>query len=257
MMAFDAFISYANRDKATADATCAALESAGIRCWIAPRDIAPGADWGAAIIEALETCRLFVLIFSSSADESPQVRNEIVKAASRGVVIVPIRIEDTIPTKSLAYYMGGVHWLDALTPPLESHLHVLVATVTALLKLDPSKTDAPGDAHQASQVRRTVAAKTGGPMAKRWASARSLRLAGAILLAVVFVSTATIVLWRFLGPGAYSHNSDDDPTAASFSIIPPHTLATGVKIVVTTPSGRQMTCIGGNGAIEPRRCNWN
>jgi TIR domain len=257
MMAFDAFISYANRDKATADATCAALESAGIRCWIAPRDIAPGADWGAAIIEALETCRLFVLIFSSNADASPQVRNEIVKAASRGIVIVPIRIEDTIPTKSLAYYMGGVHWLDALTPPLESHLHVLVATVTALLKLDPSKTDAPGDAHQASQVERTVAAKTGGLMAKRWASARSLRLAGAILLAVVFVSTATIVLWRFLGPGTYSHNSDDDPTAASFSIIPPHTLATGVKIVVTTPSGRQMTCIGGNGAIEPRRCNWN
>jgi hypothetical protein len=152
MMAFDAFISYANNDKATADATCAALESAGIRCWIAPRDIAPGSDWGAAIIEALESCRLFVLIFSSSADTSPQVRNEIVKAASRGVVIVPIRIEDTIPTKSLAYYMGGVHWLDALTPPLERHLHVLVATVTALLKLDPTKTDAPGYAHQASQA---------------------------------------------------------------------------------------------------------
>jgi hypothetical protein len=257
MMAFDAFISYANNDKATADATCAALESAGIRCWIAPRDIAPGADWGAAIIEALENCRLFVLIFSSSADKSPQVRNEIVKAASRGVVIVPIRIEDTIPTKSLAYYMGGVHWLDALTPPLEGHLHVLVATATALLKLDPTKTDAPGDAHQASQAQRTVAAKAGGPMAKRWTSARSLRLAGAILLAAVFVSTATVVLWRFLGPGANAHNSDDDATAASFSIIPPHTLATGAKIVVTTPSGRPMTCIGGNGALEPRRCTWN
>jgi hypothetical protein len=257
MMAFDAFISYANHDKAAADATCAALESAGIRCWIAPRDIAPGADWGAAIIEALESCRLFVLIFSSSADRSPQVRNEIVKAASRGVVIVPIRIEDTIPTKSLAYYMGGVHWLDALTPPLENHLHVLVATATALLKLDPIKTDAPGDAHQASQAQRTVAAKAGGPTAKRWALARSLRLAGAVLLAAVFVSTATVVLWRFFGPGTYAHNFDDDPTAASFSIIPPRTLATGARIVVTTPSGRQMTCIGGNGALEPRRCNWN
>ena len=257
MMAFDAFISYANNDKATADATCAALESAGVRCWIAPRDIAPGADWGAAIIEALESCKLFVLIFSSSADKSPQVRNEIVKAASRGVVIVPIRIENTIPTKSLAYYMGGVHWLDALTPPLERHLQVLVATATALLKLDPTKTDAPGDAQQATQSRRTVAAKTGEPMAKRWASARSLRLSGAILLAAVIVSTAAVVFWRSLGPGNYAHNSDEDATAASFSIIPPHTLATGAKIVVTAPSGRQMTCIGGNGALEPRRCSWN
>jgi hypothetical protein len=38
-MAFDVFISYSTKDKATADAACAALESAGIRCWIAPRDV--------------------------------------------------------------------------------------------------------------------------------------------------------------------------------------------------------------------------
>ena len=260
MMAFDVFISYATKDKATADAACAALESAGIRCWIAPRDVAPGADWGAAIIEALETCRLFVLIFSSSADKSPQVRNEIVKAASRGVVIVPIRIEDTIPTKALAYYMGGVHWLDALTPPLEHHLRLLVATATALLKREPNKTDAPGAADQASQAPRTLAAKAAGrdPTAKRWASARFLRLAGAVLLAAAIVSTATVALWWFMGRGNNAHNSDDDDaTVASFSIIPSHTLATGAKIVVTAPSGRKMTCIGGNGVLDPRRCTWN
>jgi hypothetical protein len=47
-MPYDAFISYSNLDKATADATCAALEAAGIRCRIAPRDILPGAEWGEA-----------------------------------------------------------------------------------------------------------------------------------------------------------------------------------------------------------------
>src|SRR5882672_2256836 len=65
-MQFDAFISYSTQDKATADAACAALEAAGIRCWIAPRDILPGADWGAAILDALDSCRAMVLIFSSS-----------------------------------------------------------------------------------------------------------------------------------------------------------------------------------------------
>jgi TIR domain len=35
MMAFDVFISYSSKDKTTADATCASLENAGIRCWIA------------------------------------------------------------------------------------------------------------------------------------------------------------------------------------------------------------------------------
>jgi hypothetical protein len=57
-MAFDVFISYSTKDKLAADATCAALEAAGVRCWIAPRDIMPGAEWGAAIVKALDHCRV-------------------------------------------------------------------------------------------------------------------------------------------------------------------------------------------------------
>ena len=49
-MAFDAFISYSHRDRLAADAACAGLEAAGIRCWIAPRDIAPGKEWAEGII---------------------------------------------------------------------------------------------------------------------------------------------------------------------------------------------------------------
>ena len=53
-MPFDVFISYSHQDKAAADAACSALESAGVRCWIAPRDVAPGADWAGAIVSAIE-----------------------------------------------------------------------------------------------------------------------------------------------------------------------------------------------------------
>jgi hypothetical protein len=52
-MAHDVFISYSSRDKPTADAVCAALESHGIRCWIAPRDVLPGMEWGEAIVNAI------------------------------------------------------------------------------------------------------------------------------------------------------------------------------------------------------------
>ena len=40
-MAHDVFISHSSKDKPIADAICANLEGTGIRCWIAPRDIAP------------------------------------------------------------------------------------------------------------------------------------------------------------------------------------------------------------------------
>ena len=46
---------------------------------------------------------------------------------------MPLRIENVTPADDLAYYLDTVHWLDALTPPLESGLHQLSTTVRALL----------------------------------------------------------------------------------------------------------------------------
>ena len=137
-MPHDAFISYSTHDKAAADATCAALEGSGIRCWIAPRDIVPGAEWGEAIIDGINGCRVVILIFSANANESPQIRREIERAVNKGLPIIPLRIQDIAPTRSLEYFIGTVHWLDALTPPLESHLRRLVETVKALLQIDPA-----------------------------------------------------------------------------------------------------------------------
>ncbi len=137
-MSHDAFISYSSRDKATADAACAALEASGVRCWIAPRDITPGIEWGEAIIDGINQSRLLVLIFSANANESPQIRREIERAVGKGIPIIPFRIQDIPPTRSLEYFIGAVHWLDALTPPLETHLRRLVDTVKALLQIDPT-----------------------------------------------------------------------------------------------------------------------
>jgi hypothetical protein len=135
-MGFDVFVSHSSKDKAIADAACAALEAAGIRCWIAPRDIMPGMEYGAAIVDALDHCRVLVLIFSANANESPQLRREVEHAVSRAVPIVPVRIENVLPTRSMAYFVESVHWLDALTPPMESHLHRLAEAVKAMLQVD-------------------------------------------------------------------------------------------------------------------------
>jgi TIR domain len=132
-MEFDAFISYSSADKTAADAACAVLEAAGIRCWVAPRDISPGREYAAAIIDAIDRCRVMVLIFSSSANDSPQVRREIERAASKGVAIMPVRIEQVVPTKSMEYFLGDIHWLDAMTPPIEKHLQQLAVTIKSLL----------------------------------------------------------------------------------------------------------------------------
>jgi hypothetical protein len=125
----DCFISYSQNDKPIADAACAVLEAAGIRCWIAPRDIPAGTDWPTTIVSAIRQSRVMVLILSSHAIASNEVQREVVNAFHDGVVVVPLRIEVVQPSGNMAYYMRTTHWLDALTPPLEIHLQRLCQSV--------------------------------------------------------------------------------------------------------------------------------
>ena len=90
-MAHDVFISFASKDKPTADAVCATLEARGIRCWIAPRDISYGAEWGEAVVEGISASRVMVLVFSSNANESPHIKREVDRAVTKGLTIIPDR----------------------------------------------------------------------------------------------------------------------------------------------------------------------
>ncbi len=132
-MAHDVFLSYSHEDHTVANAAVATLESHGIRCWIAPRDILPGSDWGEAIIDAIEEARAMVLILSSHSNESEQIKREVERTVHQGLTVIPFRIEDVVPSKTLEYFISTQHWLDAMTPPLEDHLALLADTLTVLL----------------------------------------------------------------------------------------------------------------------------
>jgi TolB-like protein/Tfp pilus assembly protein PilF len=127
------FISHSSKDSETADAICQHLESAGAPCWIAPRDIEPGADWTEGILHGIASCRVFVLVFSDHANESEHVRREVGKAFSLHLQVIPFRTEPIEPRDSLGYFLDSVHWLDATKGPLQQHLPALTERVKHLL----------------------------------------------------------------------------------------------------------------------------
>jgi uncharacterized RDD family membrane protein YckC len=133
-MVHDVFISYAYDDKLIADAICAKLEQNQIRCWISPRDVAPGEKLAGAIVSAIDRSSLIVVVFSRRADESNLVRNEIERAFTHEKIIIPFRIENVEPSDELQYFIGSRHWLDAITPPLEEHLNHLLDTVSRIIR---------------------------------------------------------------------------------------------------------------------------
>lgn len=130
----DVFVSYSQPDRLPAFEIVSQLESCGVRVWVAPRDIAPSAEWAAEIIEAIGASKIMVLILSSSSNGSPQVRREVERAVHRQIPILPVRIEDVLPTKSMEYFLSTQHWLDAFPPPLTRHFERLSRQVSALLQ---------------------------------------------------------------------------------------------------------------------------
>jgi hypothetical protein len=140
----DVFVSYSQPDRTAAFEIVSQLEAHGIKVWIAPRDIAPSAEWAAEIIEAIGASKIMVLVFSAASNSSPQVRREVERAVHRQVPILPVRIEDVLPTKSMEYFLSAQHWLDAFPPPLTVHCERLCRQIIALLTASPApRTDAP------------------------------------------------------------------------------------------------------------------
>jgi len=136
----EVFISYSKDDKLQADAACVHLESFGIKCWIAPRDIHPSEDWAEAIINAMDNSKILLLIFSDKSNHSPQVRREVERAVNKGLSILPFRIEEVPLSKSMEYFISAQQWLDAFDGDMDKHLILLGESVLRTLNhLSPAR----------------------------------------------------------------------------------------------------------------------
>lgn len=126
------FISYASVNEAIAEKVVNGLEKANIECFFAPRNIIPGVEYSKAIIEAIENCDVTVLIYCSCADRSGYVLREINSAVLHSKTIIPFRIENIIPSKSMEFYLGPTHWLNAFPEILDEHIETLSETIKKL-----------------------------------------------------------------------------------------------------------------------------
>ncbi len=189
-MSHDVFLSYSSRNKAVADAVCAGLENGKIRCWIAPRDVLPGSNYGESIVSALESCRVVVLIYSAASNVSPAVLREAERAMNFGKPIIPFRLEDVPMAKGMEFFLASCHWLDAMSPPMEEHIAKLSGAVRGLI----AGGGWTGDGATGRRMPAEGAGKRRSPVVL-WAAG----VGGALVLAAV---AAFFLLPRAAGPGA-------------------------------------------------------
>jgi hypothetical protein len=128
------FISHSSRDREAANLVCKVLERNKIPCWIAPRDVPPGDSWVKAIMDAMESISVAVLIFSSNANTSDEVERELHLARTKKKLLIPLRIEDVGYSSELEYDLAKVHYVNAYHGSLEGNLGPLVERVAAIIK---------------------------------------------------------------------------------------------------------------------------
>jgi alpha-galactosidase/6-phospho-beta-glucosidase family protein len=63
----DVFVSYASQDAAVANSIVESIEQHCCKCWIAPRDVKPGAQYADAIVRAINEANAMVLCQSTQA----------------------------------------------------------------------------------------------------------------------------------------------------------------------------------------------
>lgn len=107
------FISHSSQDRRVAARVCSALERLGLSCWLASRDIDPGENFQEAIVQAIRSVRVMVLVFTGNANNSDEIKKEIALASQSRLAVMPLRVEDVVPSDAFLYELSTRQWVDA------------------------------------------------------------------------------------------------------------------------------------------------
>jgi len=107
------FVSHHSSKLEVAEHVERALNLKGVRCWIAPRDVEPGASFARAIPQAIGESSAVLLLFCSNSAKSRHVERELILADQLGKAIIPLRLERIDPGE-LSYHLAASQWIDWL-----------------------------------------------------------------------------------------------------------------------------------------------
>ena len=123
------FISHSSKDAAEASQICEGLESRGLACWMAPRDIPIGTTYGSAIMDGVRECEVLLVALSDDSVASSQVEREVERATAYQKPIVPLIIRKIQSEDKLEYYLAGRQWLDVSSGLNENALDTMAAGI--------------------------------------------------------------------------------------------------------------------------------
>jgi hypothetical protein len=197
----EVFISYASQDKPVADAVVGALERAGLKCWIAPRDVVPGALYADEIIRAMDEAKVLVLVLSQQAVTSAHVGKEIERASSKRRRIIALRTDSAALPRAFEYFLSESQWIDIGPGGIDAAAGKLVDAIRSHLTSETLSTPA----KPLTLDRKLISSK------RRW-----IAIASAAVLATALAYVVALKFWPTKhAPAVQRHPPQQSPTSPS------------------------------------------
>ncbi len=104
----DIFISYSRKDSPQALELAERLRLSGMDIWIDQHGIEAATQWSKEIVEAIEGCRVFLLLLSEHSIVSKNVIQELNIASESERSIIPIEVESVTLPNAFRYQLAGL-----------------------------------------------------------------------------------------------------------------------------------------------------
>ena len=112
-MSAEVFVSYSNQDHAEVSKIVDRLRKADVSVWMDEGGIDAATLWSEAIVEAINDCKVLVMMVSRHSTDSTNVVKEVMLASESSKTILPVYLEPAeIPTR-LKYQLTGIQHSEA------------------------------------------------------------------------------------------------------------------------------------------------
>lgn len=111
-MTSDVFVSYSSQDKERVFSLIEKLRGNGVSVWVDQGGLDGAVLWSEEIVEAIESCKVLLLMLSTSSVSSHNVVKEVALSSERKKHILPVYLERVDLPKSLQYPLAGIQHVD-------------------------------------------------------------------------------------------------------------------------------------------------
>ncbi len=129
----DVFVSFHTPDQSTAEKIVNFLESNGLSCFFAPRDMPGGTVFCEELVKELESCKVLLLVFSQATHNSKYVPLELQIAFDGEPNCLPVFIENCEPQKSFKMLLSSLHRVNAFDGDIDEYLSAILNNTKKLL----------------------------------------------------------------------------------------------------------------------------